>query len=237
MVHMNLSKSFASVLTATFLAAGAFPAVAANPPAAIQSNPNTAQTATPAAQNYYLKGGKFFGSSKTVKDESGKTKIQYFDNRNRMVGYGVPYTGKESGNKIVKYYDHAGKYLGFSTMAPDPDGGGVTTYKLASGMVFGTSVTKVDKATGDYVSTYFYGSGKLAGYSRRSSSAQAAQVAATIPKAATTAKTAKTAKTATKAATAAPPAVAQSPSRQSPVVYSNSGDSPVLVPASSKRKW
>ena len=250
---MKLHSKTLATITAALLATGAF---------AAETVDATKPAQPPSAQNYYLKGGKYFGSSKTVKDASGKTIIQYFDKGGRMAGYGVPYIGKDSGDRIVKYYDAGGKYLGYSTMTPDPEGGGVTTYKLANGMVFGSSVAKIDKANGDYVTTYYYASGKVAGTSRRSNGAapQPTAVAAqakpqqddtsaakstSMPKPAVQSQsTQPAAQTAQKTPTSSTPTAAtqtattaQSSKAQTSVVYSNNGDAPVLVPASSSSKY
>ncbi len=194
----------------------------------------------PVNQNYYMKGGKLFGKSVATKDAAGLTVIYYYDSAGRIAGYGRPYVGKESGNKIVKYYDKSNKYLGYSTTTVQPDGGGVTTYKLASGMVFGTSVMKYDPKTGDYTTTYFWGSGKLAGYSKRSTPQQpAAETAATGSAEKKTASPASAAQAQPKATKTAAAATSQTAASSTVTASGGGAGDPILVPAgssSTKRK-
>jgi hypothetical protein len=211
-------------LGAALLFAGA-PSFAAAPAAKAAAKPAAKLPPPLTAQNFYLQSGKYFGCSRTVKDQAGNSVIQFYDSAGRLAGTGSSYIGKETGATIVKYFDKKGKYLGYSTEVKDPDGESRTTYKMAAGIVFGTSVTRIDKASNDYVTNYFYASGKPAGYSRRAVAAPAAQTAqqqATTQPAQTAAQQ-----------QAAQQAAQQTQTQQSgPVVYSNSGDNPVLVPAS-----
>jgi len=238
-----MKKTLLAALASLQIAAGA--AFAASPAPQLQQQGQDEEQVPvklqpPTNQNYYVKGGKYFGKSLITKDASGQTVIQYYDSAGRLAGYGRPYIGKQSGNKIVKYYDKSDKYLGYSSTASQPDGGGITTYKLSSGMVLGTSVMKLDPKTGDYVTSYYWSSGKLAGYSRRTpqkpDDAAAAQSEAAAKASTTSSAQAQQTQQAQKAKAAASSAKASNSTASSDSSGSSSGNGdPILVPASKKR--